>query len=195
ACGGGVSRLCEPLLERAFGAVARGERSRGRGERLRASDPARELACTGPIQWAPDRESSAHDGIRRQHTPRPAVELDDHPTALPLAEAGDDRGHASASADANASAATSALPFDAADSSAATGSRRADATWSAPSSTWIAWRLCCVTSGCSRRKADEFWRPCPSRSSPKLKYEPDFVTTFRSSPESSTVPSHEMPEP
>ena len=56
-------------------------------------------------------------------------------------------------------------------------------------------RICCVTSGCSRRNAVAFWRPWPSRSSPKLKYEPDFVTTFRSMPESSTVPSQEMPEP
>src|SRR5690349_23925859 len=41
----------------------------------------------------------------------------------------------------------------------------------------------------SRRKAVAFWRPWPSRSSPKLKYEPDFVRIFRSSAESSTVPS------
>ena len=34
-----------------------------------------------------------------------------------------------------------------------------------------------------------FWRPWPSRSSPKLKYEPDFWTSFRSSAVSRTVPS------
>ena len=50
------------------------------------------------------------------------------------------------------------------------------------------------TSGCSRRNAVAFWRPWPSRSSSKLKYEPDFWTTFRSSPASSTVPSQEIPD-
>ena len=62
-------------------------------------------------------------------------------------------------------------------------------------SAWMRARICWQTSGCSRRKAVAFWRPWPSRSSSKLKYEPDFWTIFRSSPTSSTVPSQEMPEP
>ena len=39
-------------------------------------------------------------------------------------------------------------------------------------------RIACTTSGCSCRNAVAFWRPCPRRSSPKEKYEPDFWTTF-----------------
>jgi len=80
-----VSGAREPLLESALGAVASGERSRGRCERLRASDLAREVPRSGSIQWAPHREPSPHDGIRREDTPRPAVELDGDPVALPLA--------------------------------------------------------------------------------------------------------------
>ena len=36
-------------------------------------------------------------------------------------------------------------------------------------SAWTARRIPSVTSGCSLRNAVAFWRPCPSRSSPKLK--------------------------
>jgi hypothetical protein len=50
-------------------------------------------------------------------------------------------------------------------------------------------------SGFSVRNAVAFWRPWPSRSSPHEKYEPDFVTIFRSRPTSRTVPSHEIPWP
>src|SRR5581483_11238460 len=60
---------------------------------------------------------------------------------------------------------------------------------------WIPCRICWTTSGCSSRKAVAFWRPWPSRSSPKLKYAPDFWTTFRSTAASRTVPSQEMPLP
>ena len=45
------------------------------------------------------------------------------------------------------------------------------------------------------RNAVAFCRPWPSRSSPKLKYEPAFWTTFFSSATSRTVPSQGMPEP
>ena len=66
---------------------------------------------------------------------------------------------------------------------AAAGRRRSGRRLAAPGS---AGGSPCVTSGCSRRNAVAFWRPWPRRSSSKLKYEPDFWTTFRSSPASST---------
>ena len=74
--------------------------------------------------------------------------------------------------------------------SAAAGRRRSGRRRAAPGS---AGGSACVTSGCSRRNAVAFCRPWPSRSSSKLKYEPDFWTIFRSSPASSTVPSQEIP--
>ena len=72
--------------------------------------------------------------------------------------------------------------------------RRDDLVGGRPAA-WIRARIPCVTSGCSRRNAVAFWRPWPSRSSPKLKYEPDFWTTLRSSAASRTVPSQEIPVP
>src|SRR5438445_3511243 len=191
----GVACAGQTLLEIALRAAGGRQRTRRRSERLRTAQLAGQLACDRAIQSTPCSEPGPHDDIRRQDTPPLAVELDGNAVTFPRMQPRDGGDHASASADASASAATSALPFDAADSSPVVGSRRAEATWSEPSSTWIFWRICCVTSGCSRRKAVAFWRPWPSRSSPKLKYEPDFVTTFRSIPVSSTVPSHEMPEP
>src|SRR3954453_13623984 len=80
-------------------------------------------------------------------------------------------------------------------SASSSGRRRAETTWSGPASAWMRVRICWPTSGCSRRKAVAFWRPWPSRSSSKLKYEPDFWTTFRSSAASRTVPSQEIPVP
>src|SRR5262249_26508032 len=74
-------------------------------------------------------------------------------------------------------------------------SSRAETTCPSAACAWIAWRIPCTTSGCSFRNAAAFWRPWPRRSSPKLKYEPDFETIFRSSPASSTVPSHGIPSP
>ena len=53
-----------------------------------------------------------------------------------------------------------------------------------PASRCSAPRIFCVTSGCSRRNAAALWRPWPSRSSSKLKYEPDFWITFLSTPAS-----------
>ena len=66
---------------------------------------------------------------------------------------------------------------------------------SSGASAWMRARICWTRSGFSERKLVAFWRPCPSRSSPKLKYEPAFWTTFVSRPTSRTVPSHGMPEP
>ena len=152
----GVPRSCQPPLELAARSPARRERPSRLSQRSRATYLACKLARGVPIQASPDRNPCPDNGICRQHTPRLTVELDGHPAAPALSQSGDGRRHASASAEASASAATSALPFDAADSSAATGSSRADATWSEPSSTWICWRICCVTSGCSRRKAVAF---------------------------------------
>ena len=40
--------------------------------------------------------------------------------------------------------------------STAVGRSRAETTWSGPASAWIRARICCVTSGCSRRKAVAF---------------------------------------
>ena len=156
AGGRGVSRPREALVESPLGAVAGRKRSRGRGERLGAPDFARQLTRSEPVERAADCEAGPYDRGRRQDTPRPAVELDRNPAALPLAQPRDDRGHASASAVASASAATSALPLLFSTSSTATGSSRADAIWSEPSSAWICCRIPCVTSGCSRRKAVAF---------------------------------------
>src|SRR5439155_3740054 len=104
----------------------------------------------------------------------------------------------SASAAASAFASAFALGFESPSVCASfsrSGSSRAETTWSGPASAWIRARTCWATSGCSRRNAVAFCRPCPSRSSSKLKCEPDFWTILRSSAASSTVPSHEMPVP
>lgn len=75
------------------------------------------------------------------------------------------------------------------------GRSRAEMTCSSGASAWIRARICCTRSGFSERKLVAFWRPWPRRSSPKLKYEPAFWTTFVSSPTSSTVPSQGIPCP
>src|SRR5215203_7466895 len=76
---------------------------------------------------------------------------------------------------------------------AARGRSLAETICSGPACAWIWCRIDWTTSGCSLRNALAFWRPWPSRSSPKLKYEPDLVTILRSTPVSRTVPSQEIP--
>ena len=125
---GRVPRTREPPLELSSRPPARGKRSSGPRQRARSPNLACKLPRSGPIERPPDGEPCPHDRIGRQDTPRLSVELDGDPAALSLAQPGYGRSHASASAAANASAATSALPFVAADSSAATGSSRADTT-------------------------------------------------------------------
>ena len=78
------------------------------------------------------------------------------------------------------------------------GASAADAlrgTTTSGTCSWIRSRIFAVTSGCSTRNALTLVRPCPSRSSPNEKYEPDLVTILCSSATSSTVPSQEMPSP
>src|SRR5437588_1038318 len=202
-------RLCpgsasgEPLLEPAAREVAVAERSHRDPERLGAPQLPAERPRRLAIECSADEESRAHHCRRRHEPPRDAVELHLDSVARPLAQRRDDGHYSADSASpaattaAAAAAAFAPLPLDEPFSAASstTGSSRAETTCSGPSSSWMRWRICCVTSGCSRRNAVAFCRPWPSRSSPKLKYEPDFATTLRSIPVSRTVPSHEMPEP
>jgi len=143
------------------------------------------------------------DGVGGLRLAERFLDLERHPTGSLPADGGQ-RGRgdlgpgchdypacAAASTASAASAPAASAPF----APSPTGSRRDETTTSGPSSVCTARRTPWVTSGCSRRNAVAFWRPWPSRSSPKLKYEPDFWTIFRSSPTSRTLPSQEIPSP
>src|SRR4051794_27309799 len=195
----------EPRLEPAARVVAVAERAQRNAERGRASQLAPERPGGLAVERATDREAGPHHRVGGNEPPRPAVEIDLDTVARPLPQRGDDgRSYAYSSeegAPTSASAAAAAATFAALpagapllSASSTSGISRAETTCSGNCS-WICWRICCVTSGCSRRNAVALWRPWPSRSSPKLKYEPDFVTTLRSMPTSTTVPSQEKPVP
>src|SRR5581483_9311327 len=120
---------------------------------------------------------------RRQVAPRERVD-DDRECVLRHAFAAAGSSSVSAALASGSTGSTSSA-------CAAAGSSRAETTCPSSACIWIRWRIAWQTSGCSRRKAVAFCRPWPSRSSSKLKYEPDFCTIFRSRPTSSTVPSQE----
>src|SRR5581483_11825303 len=165
----------EPLGEALPRMVAVPQRPDGDLQRLRATELPREGTRGLAVERPSYGETAPDDGVRGREPPRGAVELDLDAPPRPLAQRGDDaHGYSAAPTSATAAAAAAAFaalldgsPFSGTSSS--TGSRRAETTCSGPISSWICWRICCVTSGCSRRNAVAFWRPWPSRSSPKLK--------------------------
>ena len=173
----GASRLADAE-------VARAERPARPGRRhvraTRAGSPA--AASRPPVPTvSPTQTTTSTGSVRHSRSSR----LDDDAAAS--------RGSPSRGPRATRGAtATSSVAACSASAAALGGGGR---TRPAPggASFWIDARIACVTSGCSRRNAVAFWRPWPSRSSPKLKYEPDFWTSFRSSAVSRTVPSQEIP--
>src|SRR5579862_36252 len=164
-------------------------------ERSRSPQLPRERPRRLAVEAAPDEESRPDHRVGGKRPPPRTVELDVDaaPRTLPQRGDGPHAGTSTSTSSSSLSFAFGGLPF--VEGSSSTGRSRADTTCSGPMSSWMRCRICCVTSGCSRRNAVAFCRPWPRRSSPKLKYEPDFVTTLRSRPVSRTVPSHEMPEP
>jgi hypothetical protein len=136
----------------------------GRVDCLDAAKLGAKPSKKGPVELEPSAKSAADYHLRRQAPPGRTVEVDLDLPGAGLPKSGDS-GYAETSSASSGTGSGNAAPC----STAALGSRRAETTWSGPASAWRRCRICCVTSGCSRRKADAFWRPCPSRSSSKLK--------------------------